>query len=487
MRRLGGLLAVVALGLAGPAGAMVCGVKVVSDSRPDFADMESLITSATGKYQTTDEQCKAMWRWLARCRRQTPEAVLRGTPVRDPIMFYNDFGYSLCSDYASLNCGIWREMGLPVRLWDITAHTVSECYYDGGWHMFDNSLSAYYTLCDGKTVAGVEEVGKKGACAASGGREEMGHAARYHCAAATSPNGFLSGCDTQRSLQEEGEYVFNPNRLKLRYYYHGFELGHRYTLNLRENEVYTRYAKPLRDAPDYYLPLPDGSSPQGLGSFGNGEWVWKPDLKSEQTRRDLWEGQQVRFTAEGLQANGKDDAFATFRVNAAHLVTSARVFVELELTQPEDRVTLTLLDPDTGHKVAESWQVEGKERGREVREMLDFPELAGAHSFLVQLAFQGKPIVRELEIRTITQLNALTLPLLTLGKNTIDVVTGQGLDTVAVWPELRNGQFAQTCVESENVASGEACDWHGCLWLEQPGTGYLTYAVETPTPMVELT
>ena len=34
-------------------------------------------------------------------------------------------------------------------------HTVPEVQYDGRYHMYDNSLSAIYTLCDGKTIAGV--------------------------------------------------------------------------------------------------------------------------------------------------------------------------------------------------------------------------------------------------------------------------------------------------------------------------------------------
>ena len=33
---------------------------------------------------------------------------------------------------------------------------ISEVFYDGRWHMYDNSMSAIYTLCDGVTVAGVE-------------------------------------------------------------------------------------------------------------------------------------------------------------------------------------------------------------------------------------------------------------------------------------------------------------------------------------------
>ena len=60
-------------------------------------------------------------------------------------------------------------MGLKLKYWDISLHTVPEVEYDGRWHMYDNSMSALYTLCDGRTLAGVADIGKPGACAASGG------------------------------------------------------------------------------------------------------------------------------------------------------------------------------------------------------------------------------------------------------------------------------------------------------------------------------
>jgi hypothetical protein len=447
--------------------------------------MESLIHSVTAPYQTTDEKCKAMWRWLTRCRRQTPQAFLHGTPVHDPIMFYNDFGYSMCSDYAALNCGIWSQMGLPVRLWDITAHTVSECFYDGRWHMFDNSLSAYYTLCDGKTVAGVEDVGKANACAASGGREEMGHAALYHCAAATSPNGFLSGCDTQRSLKEEGEYVFNRNRLKYRYYYNGFELGHLYLLSLRVNETYTRYAKPLGSTSDYYLPLQEGGSPQDLGTFGNGEWVWKPDLTKESTRQDLRVIGDAAFTRRGLEIRAGNDAIVVLRVNAANIVTSAKM--RLAVTMGRDGYMRVITSDSNGGNRREAWM-----RAGEHTEEAEIP-LSGAamtHQFLVEFELDGPITVSSMELHTVTQLNKLTLPVLTLGRNTIDVIVGEQTETISVWPELQNNRFREedsTCLSSDNVASGPAEEWHGCLWLEKPGTGHLTYVVQAPQDMVELT
>jgi hypothetical protein len=467
-----------------PSFAAVYNLKVVSDSRPDFTDMQSLVHSVTAPYPTTDEQCRAMWRWLTRCRRQTPQAYLHGTPVHDPIMFYNDFGYSMCSDYAALNCGIWSQMGLPVKLWDITLHTVSECFYDGRWHMFDNSLSAYYTLCDGKTVAGVEDVGKANACPASGGKQEMGHAALYHCAAATSPNGFLSACDTQRSLKEEGESVFHPNRLQYRYYYNGFELGHRYALNLRDNETYTRYAKPLGQTPDCYLPLQEGGSPEDLGTFGNGEWAWRLDLTKASAEQQAFGPHTAEFTAAGLRAlAASGSGQADFLIGAANVVTSATLTLTYQIPKTGGEVKV-LSRPDWGDAGGAA-AISAPTNGMATKE-LALSGLAGCHQYVLSLVVSGGATIKAAEVHTITQLNKLTLPVLTLGRNTIDVVAGEQTDTVAVWPELQNNGFRKSATSSENVVSGPAEEWHGCLWLEKPGTGHLMYAVETPQDMTEL-
>ena len=67
---------------------------------------------------------------------------------------------------------------MDVRYWDISLHTVSDCLFDDRWHMYDNSMSAIYTLCDGITVAGVEDIGKDGACAVSERRVEPGPIAK---------------------------------------------------------------------------------------------------------------------------------------------------------------------------------------------------------------------------------------------------------------------------------------------------------------------
>ncbi|MGB9690378.1 hypothetical protein, partial [Thermogutta sp.] len=211
--------------------AQVCNIKVVTKANPDLSDIDSFLRSATGARRTPAEKCWALFYWVHIARRQTSPMIFHGVEVTDPIRQFNDFGYTMCSTVAGINCGVWHHLGFPMRFRDVTLHTVSECFYDGRWHMYDNSLSAIYTLCEGHTVAGVEDLGADGACPRSEGCREMGHVVKYHCLTATSPLGFFTGADCARDLEQEAR-CFRPAGLKLHPYYNKWKWGHRYILNV---------------------------------------------------------------------------------------------------------------------------------------------------------------------------------------------------------------------------------------------------------------
>ncbi len=190
--------AVIAAGLAaGPAArADDWNLKVVTDASPDYSSMEDLVGSVASRWTTPEEKCWAMFYWNHIARRQISPMVLHGLELADPIRQFNDYGFTQCSTIAGINCSIWDAMGFRAKYWDIALHTVPEVEYGGRWHMYDDSMSVIYTLCDGKTIAGVEDIGKPGGCEASGGKVEPGHIARYHCLNATSPRSIAASIPT---------------------------------------------------------------------------------------------------------------------------------------------------------------------------------------------------------------------------------------------------------------------------------------------------
>jgi len=130
-------LVTLTLGLCLPTAtdAQVYNLKVVTDASPDCSDMDSMIRSITSRWATPAEKCWAMFYWNHIARRQTAPMILHGQELTDPIRQFNDYGYMMCSTIAGSNCAIWHRMGMDVRFWDISLHTVSECFYDNRWHV----------------------------------------------------------------------------------------------------------------------------------------------------------------------------------------------------------------------------------------------------------------------------------------------------------------------------------------------------------------
>ncbi|KPJ55618.1 MAG: hypothetical protein AMS16_03960 [Planctomycetes bacterium DG_58] len=496
-------------GVAGVAAAQVCNVKVVTDASPDYHDMGSLVHSVTSKWPTMKEKCWTMFYWMHIARRQTSPMIVHGLELTDPIRQFNDYGYMMCSTIAGANCGIWHHMGMKVKFWDISAHTVSECFYDGRWHMYDDSMSAIYTLCDGKTIAAVEDIGKKGACAASGGKEEPGHIAKYHCLTATSKNGWLTGADWEgRSLDQEYR-CFNPNGLQYRYYLQNWDWGHRYILNLRDGEAYTRYYdRRDRNSPDavaqddrgthkadpaYFVPNGGRDPERGLRIRGNGEWTWTPELTAANYRKTIVSEKNVTSLADGglRPTPPAEPAEVVFKVQGANVITSQLIKLGLLRKTEGDEVALSM-STNNGLKWTEVWRAEKTGDLDETIKLIN--EVNGAYEVLVKVSMKPAAdpqnvALKSLDVRTITQINAKTQPKLLLGKNTVYVGAGEQTDSIVFWPELQGGKYKGCIVGEKNMVTlDEHKGWNAVMHAVKPNEeAYIVYRIDAPKDITRLT
>jgi len=477
------------------AAGQVCNIKVVTDASPDYYDLPSMVHSITGRWATPEEKCWAMFYWNHLARRQTSPMILHGLELTDPIRQFNDYGYTMCSTVAGVNCGIWRQLGLPIKFWDISLHTVSECFYGGRWHMYDNSMSAIYTLCDGVTIAGVEDIGRAGACAASGGKTEPGHIAKYHCLNATSPNGFLTGADTPRDLAQEFR-CFNPAGLKHRWYYHNWDWGHRYVLNLREGEVYTRTYHSLGKDRKYFVPNrgkdPEAANPR-YRIRGNGVWTFQPRLTPAVYQRFLQSAREVEavFPA-GLQpARAGAPGSVVFKIQSANVTASQTIQADFLRRTARDAAAIEV-STNNGLTWTKVWQA--AEEGPQTAQLELIDEVSGAYEILVRVTLQAAAAVadvrlQDLKITTTTMLNSKTQPALRLGQNTVYVDLGDQSDTVVLWPELQNGGYQPYVVQEQNIATAaEHPGYQGVLFAARPREeAFLVYKLATPADMTRLT
>jgi len=497
MSRLLSLAAVLAL-LAVPAAAEVCNVKVVTDASPDYYDMPSMIRSITGKWPTTAEKCWAMFYWNHIARRQTAPMHLHGLDLADPIRQFNDYGFTMCSTIAGINCSIFDAMGLKTKYWDISLHTVPEVEYDGRWHMYDDSMSAIYTLCDGKTIAGVADIGKEGACEASGGRTEKGHIARYHCLTATSARGFLTGADCMRSLDEES-HCFNPNALKYRTYYYDWDRGHRYILNLRGNEVYTRSYKSLGTSPAFYVPN-NGKDPEAANTRyrirGNGTRSFKPDL----TAAALFANSRSAIGATGVKAiepSGVQPSQAgqpgeiVFRVEGANVITALVIQAAFARKSDAD-LNAIAVSTTNGLTWKEVWK---NDKTGETKDTIELLEPAnGSYEVLVKVSLMGKAAASDAQLKSIafdttTMLNSKTQPKLLLGKNTVYVGVGDPTQSIVFWPDLQGNAYKPFVVDEKNVATKkEHPGYMGVVYAAKPNEeAYLVFKMDAPADITRVT
>ena len=158
-----------------------------------------MIRSITGRWETPEEKCWAMFYWNHIARRQTSPDDLHGMALRRSDPPVQRLRLHHVQHHRGHQLRDLGRDGLRAKYWDISLHTVSEVEYGGRWHMYDNSMSALYTLCDGKTIAGVEDIGKAGRVRGVG-RRGAGPHRPLSLPNGQQRHGFLTGADSIRSL-----------------------------------------------------------------------------------------------------------------------------------------------------------------------------------------------------------------------------------------------------------------------------------------------
>ena len=483
------LLAVLAtVLLCGVAQASVYNLHLVTDNAPDYTDLESFVRSATGAWQTPQDKSIAVWRWGRRSRRQTSCATEDGRLVWDPILHYNSYGAMNCGVISSLNIASWLQLGYRGRYIQLGDHTVSEVSWDDGktWHLFDSSMSIFCYNHAGE-VASCDEIKGAFACERSGGRSEPGHYYFYHyappCGSHPGPTGWRCASDQpvgyNRTLQAGAESYtdgFSVDR-----YCQVARSGHRYTLNLRPYESYTRYWTPLDREKEKggeglkdmacFRPLtakmPDPDAHHELFNIrGNGRWLFKPDLSAKDCRNVFYDDAGVALKAEDgagpdlHPAAAAADAWAVFKVYAANVITSMRIEAQGVRADAADVLQLAV-SRDAGLHWTTVWQAGGA--GRQTLRVTLGDEVAGVTQCLIKVQMRAAKDKQQvgldaLQVTTVTQADRRTLPLLTVGANQILLRADAQVEAAELWPALHDGAYKRTAIEEDSVFTDTKAD-----------------------------
>lgn len=467
----------------GVCGGAVYNLHLATDNVPDYTDLDSFVQSASGAWQSPQEKAIAIWRWGRRSRRQTSCAVEDGRLVWDPILHFNSYGAMNCGVISSLNITAWRRLGYNARYIQLGDHTVSEVSWDQGktWHLFDSSMSVFCFNHAGQ-VASCQEIQEAHACELSGGKSEPGHYYLYHyaepCGSHAGPTGWRSASDQpvgyDRTLSK-GASSYTDGFSVDRYCQYA-RYGHRYTLNLRPYESYTRHWAPLdreAEAPKdlaCFRPMANGSDPDSQHNLhnlrGNGQWLFKPDLGSRDCRMLFHDEAGVALGVEdGLgpklhPAQAGADAWAVFKVYAANVIASMRIEAAGLRASDADGLSISV-SRDAGLNWTSVWQA-GATGPQRVNVALD-KQVAGVTQCLIRVQMRAGRNKQDvgldsLQLTTITQLNRLALPKLTLGANTVLLRADEQVETTELWPPLHGGAYRGSVAEEDHVHSDQRPD-----------------------------
>jgi hypothetical protein len=520
MKRMFGMMAfVAALAVCDSAAwAQVYNLRLLTDNVPDYTDMPSFVESSTGVWQTPQDKAAAVFRWGRRSRRQTSCAVEDGRHLFDPILHYNSYGAMNCGIISSLNISCWLELGFQARYIQLGDHTVSEVSWNDGrtWHLFDSSMSFYCYNHEGQ-VASCDEIKQAHGCELSGGKVEPGHYYLYHGAppllSHLGPSGWRFAADQPvnyaRTLQNGAESYtdgFSVDR-----YCQVSRRGHRYVLNLRPYESYTRHWRPLDDAqhggdtaandPNYFRPLANGSDPDdqhGLNNIrGNGVWLFAPDLAAPDRDALFYDSQNIAEVAVGLTephlhpAEAGELTSVTYKISAANVITSLWIDADAFRNDTADQLSISV-SRTAGIRWQQVWQSDML--GRQPIALALRDQVAGVTQCLVRiemLAAQRPDSVGigSLKFRTITQLNRRAIPKLTLGSNQVVLTADEQLETTELWPPLHDGKYQETVYAESGVFSDQQPDGQykatlGAGVNGQPG--WATWRLAVPTDIVDV-
>jgi regulation of enolase protein 1 (concanavalin A-like superfamily) len=489
-------------------GAAVFNLQVVSDASPDLADLKRFVDSTTSRWTTSREKVWALFYWGHILKRQTGPIVLHGSEVTDPIRNFSDYGFTMCSTITGINQSLYEAIGLKHQYWDICNHTVSAVEYDGKFHMIDTSMSNLVTEDDGVTLATVEEAAA-----------ESARLVRERSLYSTSANGFLTGTDTMRNLGDlvnpsDGSVMggfaadFCAAGLKYRDYYYNWNSGHRYVLNLREDESYTRYYAPLGSSSDYWVGSESVSAPDPAQTFendashrfgmrGNGRWTFTPKLTPGDWARAAYRSTNITADAAGgvhASAAGQP-AEVIYKVQAANAITSQSIQAQFARTDVQASATLAVSvnQGATWTQLATLGTTVGSAvpLAANVRTQVN-----GAYETLVRIQMTtasgtaGGVILTDLVIQTITQVNTKALPKLNVGRNEIYVTLGDQSDTMVLWPDLRGDFWKKDVYASSNIASQGVSVPRQYTAVVYPAVlttdAYLTYRFQAPTDISRL-
>jgi len=201
----------------------------------------------------------------------------------------NVYGYANCAYHSTVFTALCRSIGVPARVWEVWHHTITEAYYNNAWHMLDSDIGLYYLAADNRTIASVEQLWDDQKI--SSGRESGAALTKFSGRNKAVPAIYSDVEGNNPQISQDGEkirgyrYFFGPDECFLQTGYDRFTYKpHSMAMTLRPGEKLIRNWKGGEKYYDYERHnrrLETGYVWAKAMRYGDGQLIWKPDLKSK--------------------------------------------------------------------------------------------------------------------------------------------------------------------------------------------------------------
>ena len=253
----------------------------------DWFDTESMALELTRACKTDEEKALAIWDFI---RLNFQHLASPGDrECHNPVVAMNVYGYANCGYHSTVFTELCRSIGVRARVWEVWHHTITEAFYNNAWHMLDSDIGLYYLAGDNRTIASVEQLWQDqkisggiesgAALTAFSGRNKAVRAI-YTDVEGNNPHvsqdgekirgyRYFHGADECYVQTDYDRFACEPHNMAMT-----LRPGEKLIRNWKGGEKYYDYERHNRrfeSGDDYAKPV----------RYGDGQIVWKPDLKSE--------------------------------------------------------------------------------------------------------------------------------------------------------------------------------------------------------------
>jgi len=395
-------------------------LKITCSKWYDTSSLKNFGESAIyiAKAETNEEKAIAVWRAIqqvtAVTNRIPSEPAYHIKYIQDPIKLLNIYGAHWCDGLSRIMIMTWRALGYRATKLYKWGHTFADCWWkdeDGieRWHLFDVSQHWFVYNRNGNHIASADEIALDFSL--------IYRPSKTPIPSQPSGHGLWSYVHCQHL-----PWPTHNTLLTLR-------PGESYTLfwgnkGLPYQNIFKKYKPNFRDFKHGPYPI----------TYGNGELIYVPNLKSKDFLKQILSAQNVKITKKGVVPLSSQRAELIIKTELPHIIVCAFLKVWGKAENEKAKVAFFIsTNQKKWHKIWESKKI--GIFNAEIKTNL----LCGFYGYYLKIVLKGQCILSGMNLKTITQHNLFALPQLWPGENLI-TVNGQissssSLEIIYNWEE----------------------------------------------------